>query len=251
MIYITGDTHADFHRFNKENFPEQESMTKDDFVIILGDFGGIWYPKETKQEKYWLDWLNNKSFTLLFVDGNHENFDRIYSYPVTQMFGGDIHIIRPNIIHLMRGQIYEICGKTFFTFGGARSHDIQDGILELNETDKIKEYNKLGKMFRVNHLSWWEQEMPSDKEMAIGMENLKNHGFNVDFILSHDMPTSTLTLYATCFRGFAPHPDRLNNYFDDIRAKTNYKHWFCGHYHDERNVTQQEHILYEQITRIV
>ena len=43
MIYITGDTHAEFkHRFNMENFSEQKEMTKDDYVIICGDFGGVW-----------------------------------------------------------------------------------------------------------------------------------------------------------------------------------------------------------------
>ena len=35
MIYITGDTHAEFkHRFNTENFPEQKEMTKDDYVWL-------------------------------------------------------------------------------------------------------------------------------------------------------------------------------------------------------------------------
>ena len=57
MIYIIGDTHAEFkYRFNTENFPEQKEMTKDDFVIICGDFGGVWeVQKESKEEKYWLD----------------------------------------------------------------------------------------------------------------------------------------------------------------------------------------------------
>lgn len=42
MIYLTGDTHAEFkHRFNTDNFPEQKEMTKDDYVIICGDFGGV------------------------------------------------------------------------------------------------------------------------------------------------------------------------------------------------------------------
>ena len=42
MIYITGDTHSDFSRFTEENFPIQSEMTKDDYVIICGDFGGVW-----------------------------------------------------------------------------------------------------------------------------------------------------------------------------------------------------------------
>lgn len=77
-IFVTGDCHGEFQKFNLKNFPEQIDMTKDDFVIICGDFGGIWCKdKESKNEKYWLDWLENKPFTTLFVDGNYECFDRL------------------------------------------------------------------------------------------------------------------------------------------------------------------------------
>lgn len=51
MIFVTGDTHAQFHRFNMSNFPEQKEMTKDDVVIICGDFGGIWYNDPKKQNR--------------------------------------------------------------------------------------------------------------------------------------------------------------------------------------------------------
>lgn len=95
MIYITGDTHRDFARFEKYNFPEQKEMTKDDYVIILGDFGGVWdsnyhkknykeilgkdfdWSKEPISEKMLLDELEKKNFTTLFVTGNHENYDRL------------------------------------------------------------------------------------------------------------------------------------------------------------------------------
>ena len=40
-IFITGDTHGDFARFKKGNFPEQAELTKEDYVIICGDFGGV------------------------------------------------------------------------------------------------------------------------------------------------------------------------------------------------------------------
>ena len=42
MIYVTGDTHGDFERFREDIFPEQKTKTKDDYVIICGDFGGVW-----------------------------------------------------------------------------------------------------------------------------------------------------------------------------------------------------------------
>ena len=78
MIYITGDTHSDFTRFSTDKFPKQKEMTKNDYVIICGDFGGVWnYQEESTFEKHWLDWLNEKNFTTLFVDGNHENLHKV------------------------------------------------------------------------------------------------------------------------------------------------------------------------------
>ena len=77
--------------------------------------------------------VNNKNFTTLFVDGNHENFERLYRYPVEEWHGGKIHKIRDSVIHLMRGETYDIDNKKFFVFGGAKSHDIRDGILNKEE----------------------------------------------------------------------------------------------------------------------
>lgn len=129
-VWITGDIHGNPQRFSTDNFPEQKEMTKDDVVIILGDFGLVWdYSGENKTEKYWLDWLENKPFTTLFVDGNHDNFDRLDDYPIEKWHGGNVHFIRPSVIHLMRGQIFDIEDRSFFTFGGASSHDISAGIL--------------------------------------------------------------------------------------------------------------------------
>ena len=51
-------------------------------------------------------------------------------FPIEDWHGGRVQHIRPSVIHLMQGQICGIQGKTFFTMGGASSHDIQDGILE-------------------------------------------------------------------------------------------------------------------------
>ena len=77
-IWVTGDIHGDPTRFSTENFPEQKEMTKDDIMVILGDFGLVWnYEIESKEETYWLNWLDAKPFTTVFIDGNHENFDQI------------------------------------------------------------------------------------------------------------------------------------------------------------------------------
>ena len=250
MIYITGDCHSDFVRLNKENFPEQTEMTKDDYVIICGDFGGVWnVDEESKRETWWMDWLEGRSFTTLFVDGNHENFDRLYSYPVEAWKGGKVHKIRPSVIHLMRGQIYQIDGKKIFTFGGASSHDISGGILEPDDSEykaKKKELDQGWLPYRINHVSWWAQELPSEVEMDEGLKNLAEQGNKVDFIVSHCCSSSTQALLG----GGLFTPDILTNYLEQIRQTTKFKKWFFGHYHDNKNVNAEEILLYEQVIRI-
>ena len=126
-IFITGDTHGDFSRLLPAAFHEQRDLTKEDYLIICGDFGGVWDGGDAEQQ--WLDWLETRSFTTLFVSGNHENYDLLRNYPISQWHGGLVQAIRPSVLHLMRGQLYNICGKRIFTMGGASSHDIRDGIL--------------------------------------------------------------------------------------------------------------------------
>ena len=63
MIFITGDCHADWSKFSTDSFPEQKEMTRDDYVIVCGDFG-VWHPDNT--EKWWFRWLSEKNFTLGF-----------------------------------------------------------------------------------------------------------------------------------------------------------------------------------------
>ena len=256
MIYLTGDTHSDFRRLNARVFPEQKKMTKEDYVIILGDFGGIWNADpQDPTEKYWLDWLEDKNFTTLFIDGNHENFDRLVTYPVREWNGGKAHEIRPSILHLMRGQIFRINEKTFFTFGGARSHDISDGVFEADDPKlkrlqrlKVKgipEYQNL--MYRVNHVNWWKQEMPSKEEQREGTRNLQEAGWSVDFILTHCLPTSLhLRLGDGLFE-----TNTLTDYLEYVRDLCSYKYWFCGHYHWDHTLNEREKILYSQIVRIV
>lgn len=248
MIFITGDTHGGWKsRLSSCAFPEGKELTKDDFVIICGDFG-LWH--DTEVERHDLEWLNSKPFTTLFVCGNHENYDRLYKYPVEEWNGGKVHRICDSVIHLMRGQVFNLHGKKFFTFGGASSHDIQDGILEQDDpriNDWYRDYNK---MFRINHVSWWVEELPSDKEMVEGAMNLEKNNFQVDYIITHSPYTSVLKqmdggtgLYK---------PDKLTDYLQQVKENTDYQKWFFGHMHVNENFPWDNAIaIYEQIIRIL
>lgn len=248
MIYVTGDIHGDPFRFSSDIFPEQKEMTKDDYVIICGDFGLVWEQKESKTEKYWLDWLNNKPFTTLFVDGNHENFNRLNSYPIETWHGGKVHKIRPSVIHLMRGEIFEIDNKKIFAFGGASSHDIRDGVLDpVNDIEKIKKWKKDPfKLFRINNISWWKEELPTKEEIENGIENLKKYNDEVDIIVTHSPSASIIALLG---HGIYEQ-DILTKYLEVTRQNTKYKYWFSGHMHIDKQINCQDFILYDQIIRI-
>lgn len=255
MIYITGDCHANYTRFSTKSFPEQKDMTRDDFVIVCGDFG-LWH--DDKSEKYRLDWLADKNFTLLWVDGNHENFDRLYSdeFEIVDFHGGKAHKIRENVYHLMRGHVFELQGHKFFAFGGASSHDISDGIIDRDNYETEDDFqfavyrsNKLGLMTRVNHYSWWKEELPSQQEMDFGIETLKKHGNEVDFVITHCLPQSV----ASFMSHGSYKPDIITNYFETLiqdGLKIN-KGWYSGHYHIDEVMLGKFHTLYYTIERVL
>ena len=244
MIYITGDTHGDFRRFSAENFPEQKAMDKGDFVIICGDFGGVW--NNSREERYWLDWLEDKPFTTLFVSGNHENYDLLSQYPIQQWNGGKVQAIRPSIYHLMRGQVFELTEKKFFTMGGASSHDITDGILDPSAPDyraRKKRLDARRALYRINHISWWEDELPGEADYTEAERNLNRCGRQVDYIVSHCCPSSLVDILG---QGMYQH-DRLTVYFESIKNNIQFRYWFFGHYHDNLVLQQKYVLLYEQI----
>ena len=249
-IYVTGDIHGNPNRFSYDNFPVQKELTKDDYVIILGDFGMIWSGDNDEHEK--LDWLNERSFTTLFIDGNHENFDLLSLYPIVDYHGGKAHKIRDNIYHLMRGYIFDIDGKKFFAFGGAKSHDIRDGVLDPNNYNSIQQfyeaYNRMrssGKVFRVNGISWWKQEIPDEFEMERGINSLKKVNNTVDFVIAHCAPQSIASIM-----GY-PDIDKLTVYFDDLIVDgLKFDKFYFGHYHRDEQVLGRFICMYERIVQI-
>lgn len=246
MIYITGDCHGRYTKLNTYNFPEQKEMTKNDYVIITGDFG-LW--KDDENLRYWMNWLDEKPFTTLWVDGNHENFDLLYKYPASYWNGGKIHRINNSVIHLMRGQVYDIGGCKIFAFGGAMSRDISAGILETDDPlfkEKRKKLDKSGSLYRINKVSWWEQEMPNDLEYTAGIKSLMKNDNAVDYIITHCCSSITQAVFS--FGAYET--DKLTDYFNVIKNSVKYKKWFFGHYHDDLQVDGTDIMLYEQIVRI-
>lgn len=248
MVFITGDCHGNFQRFGMKYFPEQKAMCRDDYMIICGDFGGVW--AGTAEEEYWLNWLEEKPWTTLWVDGNHENFDILNAFPIHQWHGGNVRYVRPHVIHLMRGQAYEIGGSTFFTMGGAASHDIEDGILDPASPNFRAQYDYLKRTgrrrFRVLGRSWWRSELPSDEEYLTAMETLERISWKADYVVTHCAPTS-IALAISCHN----EADHLSDFLDMVNSRLEFQYWFFGHFHDNRAIDEKHILLWEQIVQIL
>ena len=112
--------------------------------------------------------------------------------------------------------------------------------------EEAKKLDRRGKyMYRIDGLSWWKEELPSDKEMQNGLENLEKTGNRVDYIITHSPPASIIALL-----GFGAYKqDILTEYLEDIRCTIDYNYWFMGHMHMNGRFTKQDFLLYEQIVR--
>lgn len=261
-IYVTADTHGEEDLGKVQMFDfntRQLRITKKDYLVILGDFGVIWYPEKHRMYKYRmkvLEYLHRCPWTTLFIDGNHENFDMLNKYPVIDMFDGKVGKINDSVFHLKRGEVYNICGKKIYCMGGATSID---------------------KNLQSMRNTWWEEELPSPEELKHGMLKLREHNFEVDYIFTHNGPKSITQQYTDNLykRGLeikgslvpikltpkdlksldVDDEDEfscsLSEYFDDMMDLVTYKKWYFGHWHDDWLSDDGKHqMLFEGIIRL-
>ncbi len=238
-VFITGDIHgldSEMRRFTTSQFPEGKQLTKKDYVVILGDFGWLWYhPKHPKfkSDRYWLRWLQQKPWTTLFIDGNHENYELLGALDSVKQFSGEVGKVNDSVFHLKRGYVYKLAGKTFFAFGGAESTD--------------KDTRKPG-------IHWWPQEIPSVEEQNFGLANLKQFCNEVDFILTHTAPAGIIEQIATLnnidLSSRVADPTAV--FLEGIATKVTFEKWFFGHFHiDSPEVAGTYTGLYKSIVQLL
>jgi len=217
-IYLVGDTHGTWDNIMRiKNVPNC-------IHIVLGDFGFIWGPDtESDLVKLERDLVKNDNL-LLFIDGNHENFEMLNAYPVEVWNGGKVHRITDHILHLMRGQVFEIEGKKYFTMGGAGS------------IDKIR---------RTNRVSWWFEENINKEEENEAFDNLEAANWEVDYVLTHTGPASVV--YAMF--NFHDADDRTGDsnarFLQEIANRLVFKDWYFGHLHMDKTIGRY-HVLYRK-----
>lgn len=220
MIYITGDTHGDPVRFIENNMGDKE-WNDDDCLIICGDFGYVFYGNGS--EKDFLDYLETKPYTICFCDGNHEGFPTIYSYPKEKWNGGYVHRIRKNVLHLMRGQVFEIDGRKVFTMGGAYSID---------------------RYVRKLNFSYWEEEIPNNEEFHEAIKNLRENNNEVDIVISHTAPREIIRRMGKC-----PdvHDMELTGFLEWVMYQVKFEHWYFGHWHLDQTFDEKYTAVYFDI----
>lgn len=220
MIYITGDIHADFTRFESRAI---KRLKKDDHLIICGDFGFIW--KGSQEEQKILKKIGNFKFKTLFVDGTHENFDLLNRHKIEPFCGGEARNICGNLYQLLRGQVYNIEDKRLFTFGGGESPD---------------------KELKMNMNNWWAEELPNISEMESAVRNLNKVNRKVDYIVTHEPPGKVKYLIESKDTSI----NALNKFFDDVTREVHFEHWFFGSMHVNKEFTNKYIAVFDDIVRL-
>lgn len=182
---------------------------------------------DTTETKYWDNWTEERSFTTIATMGNHERYPKIRTLPTELWNGGIVRKVRPHVMYLETGEIFNINGFSFFVMNGATSID--------------KHIRKEGK-------TWFSEEIPSYQEFKHAASNLRAHDMKVDYILSHT--TSNRTIQK--FDKWCPRFDAVTNFLDKfVEEEVDFRTNLCGHFHIDRIIDDKHLILYNDIIELL
>jgi len=214
MFYITGDKHGCFESIGI--FCQTHQTTTDDVLIILGDAGINFTGK--KRDKAIKEDLSTLPITLFCIHGNHEmRPHHISSYREVEWNDGIVWQEEeyPNLLFAKDGEIYNLDGRKTIVLGGAYSVD---------------------KFYRLaNHLTWFEDEQPSEEIKKYAENQLIKADWDVDVVLSHTTPYSM-----TPTEMFIPGLDQslVDNstelWLDSVERRLHYQKWYAGHFHTDK-----------------
>jgi hypothetical protein len=210
-LFITGDTHGEWGKLVMFKRRMKDTLTLDDYLIICGDAGYIWDTIK-RDNKLIAAALGDFPCMVLWIDGNHENFNLLEKYPVMNWKGGKVHVTGIRFYHLMRGEVFDFNGVKIFTCGGALSID----------------RGPINGVFG----NWWPQEQPDAQEQQNALSNLAKHDFKVDYVITHEAPSS---MYSKMLgiRPISELDSEFRAFLSKIERLTEFKHWYFGHHHKD------------------
>lgn len=216
MVYITGDKHADFSEVFDFCYDKKTSL--DDVLIILGDAGINYYANY--KDYYLKNSLLQYPITFFCIHGNHEERpENIRTYNIKIFHEGIVYYEKdyPNILFAKDGEIYNFNNKNVLVIGGAYSVD---------------KYIRLARGY-----NWYESEQPSDEVKTKVKDVLSKRDNKIDIILSHTCPYKYLPREMFLDGIEQSKVDNSTEYFlDEIENNTDYKLWYCGHYHTDKEI---------------
>lgn len=219
MLYITGDTHGDVDYLKLISL-KNKHLSYDDFLIICGDAGICWSPQTLR---YHLKLYNDIGCTIIYIDGNHENFEMLSHFQLIEYLGAIMHQIDQHIFHVLRGEIMTINNKSFLCIGGAVSID---------------------KSYRTPYISWWPEENITSHDIDNAIANLAKVNNKVDYVITHCVDTKTVQ------KAFGYRRDICTDQLSFIDKIVDYRHWYFGHYHEDREIDKKKTCLYQEIIEL-
>lgn len=223
MIKITGDRHGNFD--DLAYFNKMGMLTSDDMLIILGDSGFNYYLDKRDIGRKFI--VNNLGITVFCIHGNHEERPHlIKGYKRKKWHGGTVYYEPeyPNILFARDGDIYDFNGKSVLVIGGAYSVD---------KYWRLKTGNR-----------WYKSEQPNNYIKQRVKKNLDAVDWKVDVVLSHTCP-----LRYEPTEWFLKAVDQktvdksTEKWLGVIERNLDYKKWYCGHYHGEKEIDKIEFLF--------
>jgi len=210
-IMFLGDVHGSYP-FMKAAIDATVTYQAD-AIVQVGDFG-VWdhVPAGVDFLDRTNDQLERKGKWLIFVDGNHENFDSLLgSYALDSESG--FRLVRDRILHAPRGHVWSINGLNFLAFGGASSIDGPDGPSWWGQA------RGLGN-------GWWPQERISEGDVQRALE--KTEMVPIDVMVTHDCPDGVSI--PGIGKGY-PAGDACRKAVRAVMDAAQPQLLVCGHYH--------------------
>ena len=212
MIYLLSDLHGDYSLPGFMDYLENKS--DDDLLIILGDTG-LEFEKTEENKEFTEKFLSVKK-NIALIDGNHENFPYLNSFPEEKWNGGRVRRLSEQIVLLERGNVYNIDGKSFFVFGGCKSSP---------------KWHEMGLIY--------PGEEPTDEEINCAHANLEKYNFKVDYVLTHKYEETPPRGKTVCEQ-----LQKLNRFIDD---NVSFKKWYSGHWHKELEIDDKHIVIYDRL----
>ncbi len=227
-ILITADLHGSFHPARdiyNYMIEKQEPLTKEDVLIVLGDFGANFFfnYRDIKLKKK----LGKYNITYFVIRGNHEERPSICmeknpeAWHMEEFWGNQVYV--ENDFSYIK---YALDTPAKYEIPTAQGNIIKT--LVLPGAYSVDKYYRC-----ANDLGWFPTEQCTKEEMAAGVALAQSDTWNL--VLSHTCPIiyEPTDLFLS-FVNQSTVDKTTEQWLGEIEYNLDYKLWAFGHFHSLR-----------------